>query len=149
MFSRSVIITTLALLVVAAAQPVAALPLEDISLTGNTRTPLETVLRYLPKQNRVEFDLNNSSLDKELMEAFYDEQTVQVAELDLNTTEDLIIRAFIDRSVIEVFVNDRLCLTQRIYPTLTDSKHFKVYCKGGSITVREISSWKMHPAMPY
>lgn len=109
----------------------------------------ETVIKYIPSENKVKLDLSKTSLNPELMENYYDEQTVQIADLELDKNEYLQMNIFIDRSVIEVFINKKLCLTQRIYPTLEDSKGVVIYSKEGSITVSEINAWQMHPSNPF
>jgi sucrose-6-phosphate hydrolase SacC (GH32 family) len=108
----------------------------------------ETVIRYIPERETVEVDLQKTSLDEELMENFYDESKLQSAELKLKKGENLELRIFIDRSVLEVFLNKKLCLTHRVYPTLDDNKVF-IYSKNGAIDVKEFNAWKMHPSNPY
>jgi beta-fructofuranosidase len=41
-------------------------------------------------------------------------------KLDLEAEAPIRLRVFVDRSVVEVFLNDRYCLTGRVYPTDTD-----------------------------
>ena len=60
---------------------------------------------------------------------------VQRAPLALEADGRLRLRIFIDRSVVEVFANDRLCLTKRVYPTRSDSVRRAVvrhrrHCRG-------------------
>ena len=43
--------------------------------------------------------------------------------------ELLELRVFIDRSVIEVFANDRQCLTVRVYPGREDSRGVSLFRK--------------------
>ena len=93
-------------------------------------------------------DLHKTTLDEELMENFYDEEKVQKADLNLTDGEDLVLRIFIDRSVLEVFINKKLCLTHRVYPTLDDHKVF-IYSKNGTMMVKEFNAWKMHPSNPF
>jgi beta-fructofuranosidase len=108
----------------------------------------ETVIRYLPEKGKIEVDLHKTSLNEELMENFYDKEKLQQADLNLKDGEDLVLRIFIDRSVMEVFINKRLCLTHRVYPTLDDNKVF-IYSRNGAINVKKFSAWKMHPSNPY
>jgi beta-fructofuranosidase len=46
---------------------------------------------------------------------------VQRAPLALPAGEPLRLHIFVDRSIVEVFVNERVCLTSRIYPTRDDA----------------------------
>ena len=109
----------------------------------------ETVISFLPDEGKIHVDLEKSSLDPALMEAFYDESTLQVANLELDGGEILDLHIFIDRSVLEVFVNNRLCLSHRIYPTRKDSKGVTLFCAGGSMSVRSTDAWKLHASNPF
>jgi len=53
------------------------------------------------------------------------------------------LRAFLDASVIEVFVDDRLCLTKRIYPTRADSSGVRFFAAGGKASLRRFDCWQM------
>src|SRR5690606_8917173 len=44
--------------------------------------------------------------------------------------EALDLRIFVDRSVIEVFANGRLCQTLRAYPEATDAQQVALVCDG-------------------
>lgn len=45
----------------------------------------------------------------------------EVGPFDMNPGEDLHVRIFVDNSIVEVFVNDMVSLTTRVYPTLAES----------------------------
>lgn len=68
----------------------------------------------------------------------------QVAPFTLKEGEPVDLRVFVDKSIVEVFVNDRICLTQLIYPTRADSVAVAVVCDA-PITVERIQIWDMHP----
>jgi len=108
----------------------------------------ETIIRFMPEQGRVEVDLHKTTLDEELMENFYDDEKVQKADLDLEEGEDLVLRIFMDRSVLEVFINKKLCLTHRVYPTRDDHKVF-IYSRNGALKVKGFDAWEMHPSNPF
>ena len=57
-------------------------------------------------------------------------------------------RAFLDRSVLEVFLADRACITQRLYPTREDSLGVSFTVKKGSINVHRLAAWKMASIWP-
>ena len=40
------------------------------------------------------------------------------------------LQIFIDKLVIEVFANERQCVTQRVYPTRPDSRGVEFFSKG-------------------
>ena len=74
---------------------------------------------------------------------------IQKARLSLLGKENLDLRIFIDRSVIEVFVNEKLALVQRIYPVMKESDQVILFSNGGNIHVSILESWKLHPSNPY
>ena len=74
--------------------------------------------------------------------------SAQRAPLGLAVTDPLKLRIFLDRSVVEVFANGRLCLTKRIYPARPDSLGVAVFADGGSATVRSVDAWTMASIWP-
>lgn len=58
----------------------------------------------------------------------------------LSPQETLRLQIFVDRSMVEVFVNDRLCLATRAYPIRLDST-------GVSVCARECDSWLLQAKM--
>ena len=68
----------------------------------------------------------------------------QVAPFELNPGEPLELRVFLDRSVLEVYANSRQCLTQRIYPTRSDSLGVSLFASDGDVEVRLVEAWDMH-----
>ena len=104
----------------------------------------------MPDQGTVEVDLQKTSLDEELMADRYEEHDyLQKADLKLSPNEKVSFHIFVDHSVLEIFVNNKLCLTHRIYPTLENSKGVSVFSKGGNIEIPVFKSWKMNPSNPY
>ena len=69
--------------------------------------------------------------------------TKQVAPFILNKGENMDLRIFIDKSIMEIFINSRQCVTQRIYPTRKDSQGIELFCKGGDITIESLQAWDM------
>ena len=61
--------------------------------------------------------------------------------LKLAPDEPLRLHIFIDRSVIEVFANQRACVTGRVYPTRADSLGLDLLAQTGSATVAELDVW--------
>ncbi len=68
--------------------------------------------------------------------------------LELEEEELLTLRVFIDRSILEVFANDRLCMTSRIYPTRPDSTGIGLFATGGPATLRSMEAWSLNPIWP-
>ena len=58
----------------------------------------------------------------------------------------LSLRAFLDRSVIELYANGRHCLTSRVYPD-AGSTGLSIAVEGGRATVESLSAWELEPAV--
>ncbi len=71
---------------------------------------------------------------------------VQSAPLALEPGERLRLRVFLDRSILEVFANGRQCMTQRIYPSRSDSLGVAAFTAGGSARLARLHAWRMAPA---
>lgn len=62
--------------------------------------------------------------------------------------ESLRWRVFIDHSIVTVFVNERLCLICRVYPTRDDSQGVRLFSRCGETAVSEINIWHMNAIWP-
>jgi beta-fructofuranosidase len=67
----------------------------------------------------------------------------QVAPFELAAGESLKLQIFLDRSVLEVYINGRQCLTQRIYPSRPDSLGVRLFSRGGQTKVTRLDAWDM------
>jgi beta-fructofuranosidase len=72
----------------------------------------------------------------------------EVGPLHLPDGEPLRLRVFIDRSVVEVFANDRQCLTVRAFPEREDSTGLSVFARGGEAALRSCDVWQMRSIWP-
>ncbi|MBN2311607.1 MAG: GH32 C-terminal domain-containing protein, partial [Candidatus Hydrogenedentes bacterium] len=97
----------------------------------------ETAIVYDRVAGRLEIDRERASLGPEQTRG------VTGGSFALDTAEPLELRVFIDRSVIEVFVNGRACLTTRVYPTRDDAVGVDAFAAGGTATVRSLDVWDM------
>ena len=102
----------------------------------------QTVISYNPSKTTLEVDTNNSGPEES-------PKHVESAPLKLTTGERLQLRIFIDRSVVEVFANNRQAIMRRIYPKRSDSTQVRVFAKGNSVNVRRLESWHISPSNPY
>lgn len=94
----------------------------------------ETVFRYDVKDSTISFDRNRSGKG---------EGGVRRAALDVKETDTITFHLFIDRSSVELFVNDgRLVMTGRIYPSET-SQAVELFAEGGDVKVLSIDAWKL------
>lgn len=64
----------------------------------------------------------------------------------MNLERPLDLRVFLDGSVIEIFVNERRCLSTRAYPTRPDSNGLSVYAHDGSTRFEELDIWTLGSA---
>ena len=67
----------------------------------------------------------------------------ETAQLFLSENEPFKLRVFIDRSLVEVFVNDRQYLACRVYPGLADSTGVSLRAQGGEALLKSLDIWKM------
>ncbi len=65
------------------------------------------------------------------------------------TARELHLDIFVDRSIIEIFVNSRIVLVQRVYPMRDDSTGFRVFSRDGALRVRSIRKWEMDATNPW
>jgi beta-fructofuranosidase len=57
--------------------------------------------------------------------------------------ETLKVRIFIDRSVVEVFVNDKQCVAARVYPSRDDAVGFSIRAQGQESELKSLEAWQM------
>ncbi|MHC4616831.1 MAG: glycoside hydrolase family 32 protein [Planctomycetota bacterium] len=102
----------------------------------------ETLVFYDAKHKKLKIDTQKSSLGE-------GPKSVEAGPLDLKAGETLKLRVFVDKSVVEVFANDRQAVMRRIYPTREDSVNVVLFSKGGSVRVPRLEAWDMMPSNPY
>ena len=76
------------------------------------------------------------------------ERTPEKGPLKLADDEALELRIFIDRSIVEVFANDRQCLTCRVYPSGADSNGVSLFARGGDAKLESFDAWQMRSIWP-
>jgi sucrose-6-phosphate hydrolase SacC (GH32 family) len=116
----------------------------------------QTAIVCNPGAKTLSVDIGKSTLDKSIRYIYYRNEsatkrvpeskrivTAQEAPFELSPGEPLKLRIFLDRSVLEVFANGRQCVTQRIYPTRSDSLGVTLFSRGGSVDVKSLDTWDM------
>ena len=98
---------------------------------GEERTPV----RYT-RESEVVVDRSAASADPR---ATTDSQRMPVTPYDA----PLSLRLFVDGSVVELFANERHCLTSRVYPTREDAVDVSVSAEGGSAVVADLEWWEL------
>lgn len=72
----------------------------------------------------------------------------QEMNIDLREEEPLSVRIFIDRSILEIFINHRWCLTSRVYPEDKDSLQIVLFAALDETIFDHISCWKIEEIWP-
>ena len=101
----------------------------------------ETRLYYDPATKELVFDATKSGGDGR--------KIIERAPFALRDGEGLQLRVFVDRSVVEVYANDRQAIGRRVYPIRADSLGLKVYAEGGPARLTTAKAWEMMPSNPY
>jgi beta-fructofuranosidase len=70
---------------------------------------------------------------------------VQSGPFLLGRGETLRLHIFLDGSVMEIFANDRFCLSARIYPAGKRSTGIALYASGGTARMVSFEAWEMRP----
>lgn len=76
-------------------------------------------------------------------------RVVERAPFELAEGELLRLRVFVDKSVVEVFANDRQAIGRRVYPTRPDSVGVGVFAEGGRTGEGRVMAWEVSPSNPY
>ena len=67
----------------------------------------------------------------------------EIAPVFLESDEDLELRVFVDRNIVEVFVNGRQCLAIRVYPGREDSIGVSLLSQGRDARLIALDAWSM------
>ncbi len=114
----------------------------------------ETVLTYDTRRQHFILDFDRASLDPNLnygQDSRHPDRVVrqQTVPFALPANTPLHIDCFIDRSIIEIFINSRICITQRVYPTRPDSTQIKLFTLDSPITAQNLVKWQMDATNPW
>jgi beta-fructofuranosidase len=90
------------------------------------------------RQSLISLDTSYSSLAGDVMS-----RAPETAPVDIDSEEDLTLRVFIDRSVVEVFVNDVQCVAARVYPDRDDSMGVSFRSQGLDAELKGLDAWQM------
>ena len=67
----------------------------------------------------------------------------ETAPFQLNPDESVKLRIFIDKSVVEVFVNGKQCVAMRVYPGREDSTGVSILSHGQDAELSSLEAWQM------
>lgn len=102
----------------------------------------QTLLYFDRAQKRLCLDRSQSSKDASA------DRGMQSGPFNLGRDEPLRLHVFLDGSVVEIFANERSCLTGRIYPAGQGSTGLGLYASGGTAKMRSFEAWEMRPISP-
>ncbi len=101
----------------------------------------ETLLYYDAEAKSLVFDSTRSGIDGR--------RRVERAPFELKPNEPLVLRVFVDKSVVEVYANDRQAICRRVYPGRNDSLGVTLFAIGGEAAFSQVKAWEMMPSNPY
>lgn len=67
----------------------------------------------------------------------------ETAPVPIGPDEPLRLRVFVDRSVVEVFVNEKQCVALRVYPGREDSLGVSLRSQGQEAVLKSLDAWQM------
>ena len=102
----------------------------------------ETVTGYDAAEGKLFIDTLRSSTDSS-------QPVAEGGPLSLCGNELLHLRVLVDKSVVEVFANERQGVMRRVYPTRVDSTSVKLFTEGGAARIHSVTAWDMMPSNPY
>jgi len=94
-------------------------------------------LLYGEPEDVIEIDAVRSSAEPVNIRA------AERAGVQANSDNTVDLRIFIDRSVIEVYANDRQMICERVYPSRPDSCGFSIESRGNGSTLKTLEAWTM------
>lgn len=101
----------------------------------------ETLVYYDHSDSKIKFDTRKSGLE-------FGRKIIEEAPFELKNGETLLLRIFVDKSIVEVFANDRQAIGRRIYPTL-GGRGISLFSQGGSTEAKSVKVWELSPSNPY
>ena len=112
-----------------------------VKVRASARGEEETLLYYDAEAKHLVFDSTKSGVDGR--------RKVERAPLKLKDGESLSLRVFVDKSVVEVYANDRQAICRRVYPGRDDSLGAALFANGGKAEFSSVKAWEMMPSNPY
>lgn len=70
-------------------------------------------------------------------------RSLETASFSLNPGETVKLRIFIDKSVVEVFINGKQALAVRVYPGRDDSTGVSLRAQGQEAELKSLDAWQM------
>jgi beta-fructofuranosidase len=102
----------------------------------------ETLIYYDPRDKKLKIDTRKSGLTGS-------PKGIEAGPFELKEGEPLKLRVFVDKSVVEVFANERQAIMRRIYPDREDSFGVILFSNGGPAHAKTVEAWDIMPSNPY
>ena len=67
----------------------------------------------------------------------------ETVSFNMTPGENLKLRIFVDRSVVEVFVNGKQCVAARVYPSREDAVGVSIRSQGQNSELKLLEAWQM------
>jgi beta-fructofuranosidase len=103
------------------------------------------------EETRIVYDRVAGELCIERRLASLDPETAHdrhAVNLPLDRDGTLRLDVFVDGSIVEVFANDRVSLTSRVYPKRPDSTGVRFFAQGDDAVLRDVDIWAMDSIWP-
>jgi beta-fructofuranosidase len=98
----------------------------------------QTRIVYQAVKGRIVVERDDSSVSPDV------ERNQRTAPVELASGQPLTLHVFLDRSVIEIFVNGgRTCLATRIYPLRPDSLGIGLFVRSGQVELKSMDVWAL------
>jgi len=112
-----------------------------VRVRASTDGTEQTLLYFDAAKKELVFDATRSGSDGR--------RVVERAPLATAPGEPVDLRILVDKSVVEVYANDRQAITRRVYPARAGSTGLALFAEGTRASFHTIRGWDMHPANPY
>jgi beta-fructofuranosidase len=94
--------------------------------------------RYAAQSSMITIESSHSSILSDVRS-----RAPETAPVFIGPDEPLKLRVFIDKSVVEVFVNGRQCVALRVYPGLEESVGVSLLSQGQDCELLSLDAWQM------
>lgn len=101
----------------------------------------------LTELTSIGFDLkrNEISLDRQLSTLSNASKTKETVPYILNFKDTMTAKLFLDRSVLEIFIDNVIIFSARVYPSKASSNKIDLVVPEGSAEIIELNAWQMKP----
>jgi beta-fructofuranosidase len=114
----------------------------DVYLRTSPNQEEYTAVSYDSVEEKLAVDCTCSSLSGEV------DRPITSGNLRPGREGKVHFRIFLDRSVLEIFLGDASCITQRIYPSRQDSLALRFRVRKGSVSVHRLLAWRLASIWP-